>query len=106
MAEEETSSPIKLSFEEACDLISAIKTDGEVHHTLANAMHATKLAIVTGANRGLGLEMCKQLASKGYQVIMAARSEEKGREAQDELRSQGINNVEFMQLDTQHAESM
>ena len=70
-------------------------------------MQTTKrLAIVTGANRGLGFEMCKQLAAKGYSVVLTARDEEQGKEAARELHGQGLNNVEFMQLDTQQTDSI
>jgi NAD(P)-dependent dehydrogenase (short-subunit alcohol dehydrogenase family) len=33
-----------------------------------------RTALVTGGNRGLGLETCKQLASRGYRVILTSRS--------------------------------
>lgn len=69
-------------------------------------MNAKRLAIVTGANRGLGFEMCKQLASKGYAIVLAARTEENGKAAQETLREQGLSNVEFMQLDTEQSDSM
>jgi NAD(P)-dependent dehydrogenase (short-subunit alcohol dehydrogenase family) len=38
-----------------------------------------KRAVVTGGNRGLGLEVCRQLAKKGYQVVLTAREAEKAR---------------------------
>ncbi len=37
--------------------------------------------LVTGGNRGLGLETCRQLASRGHAVLLAARDERAGREA-------------------------
>lgn len=84
------------------------KKEGESIEGEGKAMQKASrtLAIVTGANRGLGFEMCKQLAIKGYDVILAARSEESGLAAQEILRSEGHSNVEFMQLDTQSPESM
>jgi NAD(P)-dependent dehydrogenase (short-subunit alcohol dehydrogenase family) len=39
------------------------------------------LAVVTGANRGIGLEVCRQLAGRGYTVVLGARDLEKGRPA-------------------------
>ena len=36
-----------------------------------------KIALVTGASSGIGLEMSRQLASEGYELILVARSEEK-----------------------------
>ncbi|MBD3636985.1 MAG: SDR family oxidoreductase [Crocinitomicaceae bacterium] len=41
----------------------------------------SKTILVTGANRGIGLEICKQLADKGHTVLLGARSIEKGSEA-------------------------
>jgi NAD(P)-dependent dehydrogenase (short-subunit alcohol dehydrogenase family) len=38
-------------------------------------------ALVTGGNRGLGLETCKQLAARGYSVLLASRNAEDGRKA-------------------------
>jgi (+)-neomenthol dehydrogenase len=39
------------------------------------------VAVVTGGNRGIGLEICKLLAFKGVTVILTARDEKKGVEA-------------------------
>jgi len=52
-----------------------------------------KIALVTGANRGIGFEVCRQLAEKGIKVILSARNEETGKIAAGKL------NVIFHQLD-------
>jgi NAD(P)-dependent dehydrogenase (short-subunit alcohol dehydrogenase family) len=45
-------------------------------------MNKTKpIAIVTGANRGIGLEVCRQLAARGYAVILGSRDLRKGEAA-------------------------
>lgn len=44
-----------------------------------------KIAIVTGANSGLGLEITRVLALKGAEVILAVRNMEKGRRALERL---------------------
>lgn len=57
-----------------------------------------KIAVVTGANRGIGFEICRQLAAKGISVVLTSRDEAKGRMAVAQLRSQGLE-IEFYQLD-------
>jgi len=47
------------------------------------------VALVTGGNRGLGLETCRQLARRGYSVVLAARDEARGRAAAQALRDEG-----------------
>lgn len=39
------------------------------------------LAVVTGGNRGIGLEVCRQLAERGYDLVMGSRDVERGRAA-------------------------
>lgn len=45
-----------------------------------------KLAVVTGSNRGIGLEVCRQLARTGMTVILTARDEQKAEQAALELQ--------------------
>jgi NAD(P)-dependent dehydrogenase (short-subunit alcohol dehydrogenase family) len=48
------------------------------------------VALVTGANRGIGREVARQLAARGYEVLLSARDGEKARTAAEELtRSTG-----------------
>jgi NAD(P)-dependent dehydrogenase (short-subunit alcohol dehydrogenase family) len=54
------------------------------------------VAVVTGGNRGIGLEVCRQLAVAGYAVVLGSRDIAKGREAAARL---GLANVEVCQLD-------
>ena len=46
-----------------------------------------RVAIVTGANTGIGLETARLLVAKGAQVILACRSPEKGQAALDRIRA-------------------
>ena len=56
------------------------------------------IALVTGANRGIGREVSRQLAAKGVLVIMGARERERGEKAVAELKALGLP-AEFVQLD-------
>jgi NAD(P)-dependent dehydrogenase (short-subunit alcohol dehydrogenase family) len=63
-----------------------------------------KVALVTGANRGIGLETVKQLAQQGMSVLLGARNEAKGKEAASKLKADGLD-VEFIQLDVDDEKS-
>lgn len=58
-----------------------------------------RVALVTGGNRGMGFEICRQLASSGLTVVLTARSETQGAEAARELRGLGLPDVVSHQLD-------
>lgn len=57
-----------------------------------------KIAIVTGANKGLGLEICRQLLEKRFRVILTARNESKGHSACQKLATDYAD-IEFFKLD-------
>jgi NAD(P)-dependent dehydrogenase (short-subunit alcohol dehydrogenase family) len=50
-----------------------------------------RTALVTGANRGIGLEVSRQLAAAGFEVILTARYAAKGQAAAAELQREGLN---------------
>ncbi|KAK4266798.1 hypothetical protein QN277_023672 [Acacia crassicarpa] len=59
-----------------------------------------RYGIVTGANRGIGLETVKMLASNGVKVVLTARDEKRGLEALEKLKAFGFSHlVIFHQLD-------
>ncbi|MGB8134801.1 MAG: SDR family oxidoreductase [Nitrososphaeraceae archaeon] len=57
-----------------------------------------RIALVTGANRGLGFETCRQLAQLGPTVILSARGVTKGEAAAKQLIERGLD-VIFYELD-------
>jgi NAD(P)-dependent dehydrogenase (short-subunit alcohol dehydrogenase family) len=61
-----------------------------------------RVALVSGGNRGIGLEVCRQLAGRGITVVMGARDEEQGRAAADGLSG----NVAVRQLDVADPKSV
>lgn len=64
-----------------------------------------RVAVVTGANRGLGLETCRQLARQNIKVVLTSRSIETDLSAAQSLRDAGLD-VEFQQLDVTDPESV
>jgi NAD(P)-dependent dehydrogenase (short-subunit alcohol dehydrogenase family) len=67
-------------------------------------MSASRTALVTGANRGIGFEVCRQLAAREYRVILTARDPSKAETAARSLVSSG--SVLSAQLDVTDTESI
>jgi len=65
-----------------------------------------RYAVVTGANKGIGLETVRQLASQGITVVLTARDEKRGMEATSKLHYSGLPNVVFHQLDVSDSVSI
>ena len=62
------------------------------------ALHDKKAALVTGANKGIGLEIARQLGRAGISVIVGARDGARGEAAAATLRGEGLD-ARFVQLD-------
>jgi NAD(P)-dependent dehydrogenase (short-subunit alcohol dehydrogenase family) len=59
-----------------------------------------KTYLITGANSGIGKAACVQILKKGYRVVMACRSEERGRKAmEDAMRQSGSGAAELLIVD-------
>lgn len=61
-------------------------------------MQKQRVALVTGANKGIGLEIARQLGQVGLHVIVGARNEDRGRAAVAALASEGLSS-QFLRLD-------
>lgn len=64
-----------------------------------------RTALVTGANRGIGFEVCQQLGRAGFHVFLTARNEAAGSKAAAQLADQGIR-ADFLPLDVTHPDSV
>ncbi|MBX9459158.1 MAG: SDR family oxidoreductase [Rhizobium sp.] len=65
----------------------------------------TKIALVTGANKGIGLEIARQLGEAGVTVFIAARDAIRGSDAVRDLSSQGLRAL-FVRVDLNDAASI
>ena len=64
-----------------------------------------KIALVTGANKGIGFGIAKHLGQSGWQVIIGARDEQRAEKAIGKLKSAGVDvlgwvNIELRDLDS------
>jgi NAD(P)-dependent dehydrogenase (short-subunit alcohol dehydrogenase family) len=64
-----------------------------------------KVVLITGANRGIGYEVARQLGHAGLHVILTARNEEKGRAAVARLEEEGLT-AGFSRLDLDDPSTM
>jgi NAD(P)-dependent dehydrogenase (short-subunit alcohol dehydrogenase family) len=62
-----------------------------------------RIAVVTGANKGIGFEVARDLARKGFHVFLGARDEKAGRAAEEKLRKDG--EVTFLKIDIANLDS-
>jgi NAD(P)-dependent dehydrogenase (short-subunit alcohol dehydrogenase family) len=62
--------------------------------------------LITGANKGIGLETARQLAKAGYYIYLGCRDKERGEEAVSLLHSEGLTDVELLLIDVVSEESV
>ena len=64
-----------------------------------------RIALITGANKGIGFEITSQLAKRGITVLIGARDENKGIEAQDKIRASG-GKAHYIKVDVADTETI
>jgi NAD(P)-dependent dehydrogenase (short-subunit alcohol dehydrogenase family) len=64
-----------------------------------------KVALITGANKGIGREIARQLGRQGITVLLGARDEARGKEAAAALKTEGID-THFVPLDVTREDSI
>jgi NAD(P)-dependent dehydrogenase (short-subunit alcohol dehydrogenase family) len=69
-------------------------------------MKNMKSALITGANKSIGFESARQLLQAGYYVFLGSRDLQKGLEAVKKLNSEGLSQVEAVEIDVSHKESV
>src|SRR5216117_2108040 len=69
-----------------------------------------RIALVTGANKGIGFEVARDLARKGFHVFLGARNEKAGEAAAEKLRSEASRHsgvtVTFLKIDISKPDSI
>ena len=69
-----------------------------------------RIALVTGANKGIGFEVVRQLAREGFRVFLGARNQDAGRAAAEKLNREGVkeghSEVTFIGIDIAQPESI
>jgi NAD(P)-dependent dehydrogenase (short-subunit alcohol dehydrogenase family) len=65
-----------------------------------------KTVLITGANKGIGLESARQLLKKGFYVFLGSRNLNNGLKAVEQLKLEGLINVEAIQIDVTNEESI
>jgi NAD(P)-dependent dehydrogenase (short-subunit alcohol dehydrogenase family) len=72
---------------------------------MTNLSNGSRVALITGANKGIGFEISRQLARQGITVVIGARNETRGAEAARRLRDEGLD-AHYVRLDVTDASTI
>lgn len=67
---------------------------------------AKKIALVTGGNKGIGLQISRNLSGAGCTVLLGARDAERGTQAVRALEQSGLKDVHFIEIDVTRQETV
>src|SRR5262245_51759089 len=70
-----------------------------------NPDQTQRIVLITGSNRGIGLETARQLAQRGIHVVIAGRDQGSGRQAAEGIQAQG-GKASSLPLDVSSSESI
>jgi len=65
-----------------------------------------KTVLITGANKSIGFETARQLLQQGYYIYLGCRDMQKGQQAVSQLHSDGLTQVEPIEIDVDQIESI
>jgi NAD(P)-dependent dehydrogenase (short-subunit alcohol dehydrogenase family) len=65
-----------------------------------------KIALVTGGNKGIGLEISRNLSAAGCTVLLGARDAERGQQAVRQLEQAGLSDVHWIEIDVTRQDSI
>jgi NAD(P)-dependent dehydrogenase (short-subunit alcohol dehydrogenase family) len=77
-----------------------------IHEDLNKMATAKRVALVTGGNKGIGLELSRNLSTEGCTVLLGARNAERGKEAVRKLEQTGLSDIHFLEIDATRQDTL
>ena len=64
------------------------------------------VVLITGANKGIGFEVARQLAGRGMRILLGSRDAGRGQSAVEKLHAEGLSTIELLEIDVTSAASI